>query len=703
MIRLIFHGFSPALPVPVIILLLIFCVAAAWWSYSRVSEEKKDFRVTLLLTLRIVTFLLLGLLLMNPFLLITESNERESRVAIYLDSSKSMTIERGNYLGEPEYRAIIDTLLTVSDERFSSSIFSFDDSVRDTFPTLSGSGTNLNLVMEHIRENASESSAAILVSDGIPTVGRNPLFTAQLLPIPILVFAVGDTSEVRDIAVGDVSFNPLSFLNTRQTISAEILHEGFAGRTATVHLLKNGEILETKPLDFSTDRGSSMTDFIVEFNETGFYEYTIEVPALEEELTDRNNSVSFSIEVIDDNTVIHSLAFEIHPDVSTIRRIISSDIQNELIVTNYFSDHTVTGTDPFSEAVEADLLVLHGLPDPESAISDWIQRRDGPMLLFQLPHSFRNQEGSAIANLFGYSVDSSRQGALFEMDIDTQQISHALLDNLIIPPRLPRLRSVLSDYSLSPLSSPLVDLRNEGEQSGKPMLILNESTPHRTAVITPFGWYRFNQHTDPQVREFVTQLITNLISWSSTASDSRNLILNPVRSSFLESEAVTIRASLFNERGEAEPDALIRLQLYSGDETDTFQEFVMNHLQNEIYETTPGIYPGGIYRITAEATKNDRVIGRAESRFYVTTSTVEFVNTRRNDELLSQIAEVTRGEFISDGNIEKIDRFFDGITETAVTDTTSRYYYLHRSLIWFLIVLMLLTAEWVLRKQLSLQ
>ena len=703
MIRLIFYGFSPALPVPLIIVLLLLCVAAAWWSYSRVSEEKRDYRVTLLLSLRTATFLLLSLLLLNPYLLTTESNERDSHIAIYLDSSKSMTIERGNYQGENEYLELIDKLVTVPDGRFSSTIFSFDETVRDTFPTLTGTGTNINLVMEHIRENAMESAAAILVTDGIPTVGRNPLFTAQLLPIPVVVFAVGDTSEVRDIAVSDVSYNPLTFVNTRQTISVEILHEGFSGSSATINLLKNGDLLKTSLLDFSSDRGSILKNFIVEFNETGFYEFTVEVPAFEEELTDQNNTVSFIIEVVDDKTVIHSLAFEIHPDVSAIRRIISSDMQNELIVTNYFSDDRVTGADPFSETEEADLLVLHGVPDPDSAISEWIQRRDGPALLFLLPRTFRNQERSAITDTFGYSVGSFREGALFEMDMGTMQDSHALLDNLTIPLRLPRLSSTLADYTLSPLSNPLVALKSDGEQSGKPLLILNESTLHRRAVITPFGWYRVNQHSDPQVRALFTQLITNLISWSATASDSRNLILNPTRNSFTESESVTIRASLFNERGEPEPDALIRLQLFSGDDTDTFQEFVMHHLQNEIYEATPGIYPGGIYRITAEATKNDRVIGRAESRFYVTNSTVEFVNTRRNDILLSQIAEVTRGVLITDGTVEKISEFLDGITESAVTDITQRHDYLHRSFIWFLVVLLLLTAEWILRKQLSLQ
>lgn len=704
MLRLFIHGFSPVLPIPLILILLVISVAAAWWSYRKVtSSGENEYRLPILLTLRIVTFLMLSLLLLNPFRLITESDRALPGIALYFDNSQSMTIERGNYMGSNEYKEIIEDFLSIEDDRFSFSIHSFDNSVLDTLPNFKGTGTHLHRVMEHIRENTFGLVAAILISDGIPTVGRNPHFAAQQISVPILTFAVGDTSEVRDIAVTDVNYTPHSYLNTRQTLSVEIFHEGLAERNATLNLIMDGEIIETRVLDFTTDRGSLLHNFTVEFDETGFFDFRIEVPPLDDELTDRNNTFDFTIEVIDDKTLIHSLAFEVHPDISAVRRVMASDIQNELIVTNFLSENRFTGTDHFTLEEPADLLVLHGVPPAGSGITEWIEALNMPVIHFSLPFSQRNPNSTLFDALFGITISPSGSVTAVEIDQSSSLESHPLLDNLTIPVRMPRLNTVWADYRLSPLSRPLIGLNSDGVGIEQPMLIVDESGAHRMATVTTYGWHRFSQSSDPMVSDFFSQLVTNLVSWSATASDSRNLTLHPLRESYSESDPVTMRASLFNERGEPEREALIRLEIYYGDEEESLQEFTMSHLQDEIYESGIGIFPVGIYRAVAEATVGDRVIGVAESRFYITWSNIEFLNTRRNDQLLSQIAEVTGGIFVEDGDIDPIIQFLETIETDQITEMETRRDYLHSHFYWFLIVLLLLTAEWILRKQLSLQ
>jgi hypothetical protein len=63
---------------------------------------------------------------------------------------------------------------------------------------------------------------------------------------------VGDTTEVRDIAVANVDYVQQIYTYTRQTIRAEIQQQGFEGEDATVQFIRDGEVIETETLEFTT-------------------------------------------------------------------------------------------------------------------------------------------------------------------------------------------------------------------------------------------------------------------------------------------------------------------------------------------------------------------------------------------------------------------------------------------------------------------
>jgi hypothetical protein len=45
-------------------------------------------------------------------------------------------------------------------------------------------------------------------------------------------------------------------------------------------------------------------------------------------------------------------------------------------------------------------------------------------------------------------------------------------------------------------------------------------------------------------------------------------VIEPVKSSFTENEPVQVRANLYNERGEPEPEAFIELEIFAGDDDE---------------------------------------------------------------------------------------------------------------------------------------
>lgn len=699
------QGFSPVLPILLIVLLASISFFLSWWSYKPVQSVSVLKRYSLI-SLRATSLFILLFLLLNPFFVRENSDSERPTIAVFLDNSQSMTVERGDYSGLETYNEIINQFREEERSDFNYEYFLFDDEV-SAFDDLSGNGfrTNINFLVDYIRERETNYSASVILSDGIITNGRNPIFAAQNLSIPLITIPVGDTTDVQDIAITNVDYIQTVYTQTIQTFTAEIQQEGFEGEETTVQLFRDGELIETHNLVFTTQTSSQTVEFEQEFTETGFFDFEVRVPVKDDEFTDQNNNYTFTIEVLEDKTNILSLAFDIHPDVGSIRRIIGTDQQNELFSSTYLGNNRFVGTNPQNLNEQMDLIVLHGLPAIESNLYEWLEGQSTPILYIATPSSFQILRSDEITDLTAFYVSNiGFQQIDIQLEPFQTTISHPILE---IPqtglPQFPTLQTYRGRYQTSSLAQTLLTASFRGIDSGIPVLIAEDASTNRRASLAAFGWFRFEQSQNPDTRQFFEQLITNLVSWTSTSPDRENLTIQPAKSVFSENESVELQATLFNERGEPEPDAIIEVEVIFEDSEEESSIFRMTHRQNESYYTDIGNYPQGIYRVEATATKNNRTIGTAETRVRVSQSSAEFLNTNRNDALLNQLAEFTEGLFLQNYEMTRLNEFLDSneIIQNQ-EEVIEEIVYVHHSALWFFVVLILLSAEWLLRRSVSL-
>ncbi len=325
------------------------------------------------------------------------------------------------------------------------------------------------------------------------------------------------------------------------------------------------------------------------------------------------------------------------------------------------------------------------------------------ILYVATPGSYQRHSNPAFLDLAAYTLSGNGQPASVRVESFQSSLSHPVLelDQSGIQ-RLPSLQTVLGNYELSPLAQTLITGQYRSVESGIPILFVEDASANRRASVNAFGWYRFEQNQNPDTRQFFEQLFTNLVSWTSTSPDRRNLSIEPVKPVYSENETVEIRATLFNERGEPEPDAIIELEvLYDNNRESNF--YRMTHRENEVYAGEIGNYPQGIYRVRATATKNNRTLGRAETRVQVSQSSAEYLDTKRNDQMLRRLAEFTDGFFVEGQSLNSINEFIaENDLETAPEELSEELVYFHYSGWWFFIVLVLLSAEWLLRRSVSL-
>lgn len=710
MTSLFFQGFNPIIPLLLGLTLVVVCFGIAWWSYSYLTTITA-WKKWGLIALRGSVFIILITLLLNPFFIDRNVETSDPSINVYLDNSQSLTVERGGYSGLENYRSIVDSVMSGFDERFEIKYFLFNSAV-NTGREIDGNGTvtNLQSMIDHQIETQDETVAGLLFSDGIYTQGRNPIFSAQNLSKPLFTIPVGDTTDVLDVVISDVEFNAQSYTNTEQSFRVNINQDGFEGETVTVQFLKGGELVQSEQITFSETISNHLLLFTDRHTEPGFFEYEINIPGLEGEFTLQNNREEFTVEVLDDKTRIVSLAFEIHPDVGALRRLIATDQQNELISATRLSNGQSMGEDVTDLETPPDLIVLHGLPEPGDPLLDWIEdQNDIPVVYLMLPSTRRNHNELNDAEFLIYSVQQLRSSTInVHLLQEREPYSHPLLE---FSPQEFRRFPTLGTYRSGIQESPLADLLFTGEfqrtETGIPVIMTQSVGSRRLAGINAFGWHQFNRTANETVSSFYSTFFTDLLSWAATSPNQQNLTIDPIKPTFTETEDIEIRASLVNERQQAETDAVIEVSVSpvdseAGSPSDD-QRFVMRHSRNGEYRVNIGNLPRGNYQITGNATKADRTIGEDESRFSVSQSMVEFVTTERDDQLLQQLALRTDGLFLDTYSAEPILQYLeenslDQIVETVTEETR----YLSNSPFWFVLALLFLTGEWLIRRTLSL-
>lgn len=698
-------GFESDLAILLLALAVIFSIFVGWWTYSGNTKLPGTARWVNVGLRSLAVFILL-LLLFNPVYEYEDSRTLKNDVAVVLDNTRSVTIEKGDWQGEESMRAVVDGLNLDDTTSTRYRVFGFDSDLFRTTPDslpLDGSVTDINRSLTTLHQSGSTPDAIILVTDGIFNRGLDPTRAAERIGAPVFTIAVGDTSAVRDVLVRNVFYNSTAFTNSTGAIRAEILNDGFPDRSIEVQLFRNDVLEDVKTIQTTGQRSVHNAEFEVDFTEEGTERFRVEIPKLGDEWTTANNSYSFAIDVQDDQIRILHVAFEIHPDVSSLRHLLATD---ESILADYRTwsggDRFLGGSVPQS-ADTLDLVIFHGFPhrQMDSGLrSSLAQFASGTnLLLLTLPGTdldnlqndlqniapIRQRAASPVGNILPLLNDAEREHAVFDFDIP---------GNLN---RGPELRGPVRNYASASIARDLLMTSHRNENTGIPMLSVQQLGNNRVSQLNAWQWHRWQQSTAQEYREFYRNLKNNLVKWTSTGVSDGLLEFSPTRSSFDEGEAITFRASVQTETGQPDNEARVSVTI-SGDEFDS-QDFVMRSLGSGRFRLETRPLAAGTYQYEAIAQRGSTEIDRQSGSFSINESILEFTDTIRRDELLRFIAETTDGAFFTFEQLDDLreelrSRGFDEFRTEAFTSARRA----HHSAWWFLVVILLVGVEWTVRK-----
>ena len=298
---------------------LLVILAAAWllvilMHRSRRLEIGTPWRVALGL-LRAAILALPVLMLTQPHVLARLERSIPRTLVLLLDQSRSMTVADGpestpSSRWERATRSVEDVMARCGDAQVATYVFGDETQAVEELGALRDPSfqrrTAIGDALHHVAADTSSQSVVgvIVWSDGADNASspqHAPLQVARTLAkqdIPVHTVLVGN-EQPRDVSVSVVAEAPFAFSSDPVPIRVHVEHRGFADEAVTITLLDGDRVLHTRDVVLPGDDKPVVERFEIQPQREGKMRCRVEVTPLPGELTTNNNTAATEVHVVE--------------------------------------------------------------------------------------------------------------------------------------------------------------------------------------------------------------------------------------------------------------------------------------------------------------------------------------------------------------------------------------------------------------------
>ncbi|GAB3015493.1 VWA domain-containing protein [Spirosoma pulveris] len=650
-----------------------------------------------LAALRFVVVSFLAFLLLNPLIRSLRTLTEKPKVVLAIDNSESVAAA-----GRPALSRALASLQTLqqqlADKGLDVSIRTFGDSVTNgdlTQLAFTQRTTDLSSLLAGVRSDfeGRNLTDVVLVSDGIFNQGLSPTFGQY--PFAVQTIGLGDTIPKKDIQLKGIIANRIAYLGNQFPVKAEIITNGFQGRSATVVLRQNGKELGRQSVNLGKNDTFDQLTFQATATQKGVQHFVVEVLPQPSEFSTRNNRQDVYIDVIDGKEKVLLLALSPHPDIKALRNILEKNQNYELDI-RILTGTPAEATPPADKTY--DLIIFHQIPDNGGVGTALLQKylaKNTPVLFVLGNQSSMGpfNTSNPVMQVNAQPNQSDKVTGFFNPEFKQLNLDPARLDILA---KLPPLLVPYGEFRLQAGSEVVLWQQVGSVRTTKPLLALNVTSPRKTAVLAGEGlWaWRLEEFALTDKQEVVDELIQKVIQLISVKEDRRKLRVYPIRNEFVAGEKVIFETELYNDIYERLYDKPVRLEI--SDEKGLTRSYNFTPTEaNSRFEISR--LPEGAYSFKASVTVNNKA-EQSTGQFVVRDLQLEALNTTADHGLLRQLSQQTGGQFY---NASQTDALVQTLTNRPHPARLTSTEEMNELINWrwlFFVVLTLVAVEWGLRK-----
>lgn len=728
-------SFSPIGPWPLVALAAIVVVVATVWAYqARIQESQGRWR-WVALVLRLLSVLLCLIAAVRPSVVLLRKVKQTASVVFLIDSSESMTVndEAGRRMRWDAAKSTLDESVAALKKRLPEldvKVFRFDTRLREDSPgepnPPHGKGTEIGGALDEMlrRFQGARVATTVLLSDGRSNGGPSPLDVAQRLKrhqIPVVSVGFGTEgggASSRDLSARDLVAASTVYVKNELKVRGVVGVRGFPNEDVEVELYLEGR---DAPVAVRRVRAKEGEDVVtiddLSFTPTvpGEKRLTLKVKNKEGELIASNNRIDTYVNVLkgginvlfvqgpsspwEKKYLMRALdaAREIQANLRVLTRPARGD-QGDLdtreltpgaydvyILSDVAADYlTKTQQRLLARAVErgAGLIMLGGRSSfgaggwGDTALEDVM-----PFEMKPTDGQIEPEEGLKVV------PDTAA------IDSFVLQLGPSRSDNLRIWNDLPPISGANDFGKLKPGAIVLVE-----SVDGRPLMIAQEPGQGRVLAFAgeTWVWARATPETQAAHRRFWRQAILWLAHKENDAGSQVRIELD--RRRIAQGQKLDLKVAARDAKDEPIADVKFDVQVeFLGPKAKPEHVDVFN----QGVESRGAYYAlgePGEYRATVRAkSAKGEDLGSDVARFQVFQDDRELENPSADKALLEQISAITEGKSLAPESLDKHLRSLgDGLYTEYVRQTEYRAW---DNWPFFLLFVLLLTAEWWLRKR----
>ncbi len=666
--------------------------------------------VRVLLVIRLFVLVCVLMLLLQPELEIKRSLNLPRSWYLFYDNSLSMGYHQNTSLATLNngVTEIFDNMLKRGIHLRS---FSFAQDIQERYaaPAISadGSSTDLGKVINYITQlDPNYSAGAIIISDGQPTQGVDPSQATEKINIPIFTVGVGDTTPLIDVAIQSVDVPTVAVKGEDLVLSIIITSTGNVNERANAILMDGDKPIGSRFIRVRGRGSRQEIRFQFQPQKLGINTYDIIVSSLKDEINVQNNRRRFDLTILKDKYQVALVSGRPNYNTSVIKSILVT--QSRITLTHFVQqqDEFIPDIKQFWET-KFDLIIFDNFP--VTPISAQWQRVFGRKLIAQQ---------SSLAWILGPDVTHIAAQSLYpffhikdygEVFDSEKYYSWYFSDNFLnspiginispgnIPPenQLPPLRPGIQ------VESTESGIATQSYLTGPvtiPLTLFGEVNSLRSWVWTATGLSRlYYNFTGNRYSTFARQYLLSNISWLLRMVGTEQLFFRLNKDMFQQGEAIIVTGNMVGATAEKNTSKAY-IRVYKGSQRVSSAELVyvpeQQRWEGELWAAQPGKYD---YEITVEAQSNSAV---QTGSFRVSEGQIELNKVYVNRLGMENIAANTSGKYFP------WNARYDLVGNINPEETITIKRYLFRfgeQYTLLIVVLVLLTVEWIIRRRFGLQ
>lgn len=673
----------------IISVLLLFSAATAYLIYRK--EDLENYKKAILVSLRTLSLFLILFLLINPFTEYLKKSVSRPVNAVLIDNSLSTKLENRftmipeavNLLGTENLHFVFGSKLLKKEKEYI-----YDTSLYYKY------STNLSAALDDIGSFGDlQINSFTVVSDGQINEGNNLLNTVMRFKVPFHYILSGDTVQKKDFVLRSVNYNKSIFVNSLSKIFVTVNSFGY-DKDIKVNLYEDGNKVKTNIIKTGKDVKDYSTSFDIISTNQGIKKYKAEIEPEEDEITKANNSEVFYVKYVDNSIKVLVIAGSPSYDLSSLKQAFNrtDNFKTDFRIQKH-RDEYYDGDIP--DLKNYNVLILNGFPT-EITSEEQINKLKKSLKDFSIPVIFINSSDVSFDKLrelqsfLPFIVnDISKKEFKSNIRITQNTVSEKaeMLNKFNVYPQSYFYKEA---FSVKPNSTVL----GLTAQFSEPAIVSDNTSGTKSAGFLGYGYFKWNLNVQGNYN-FLQGLLSAMINLTVDENSNERFVLRTNKDYYAVSENVLYSA--YYRDSDPLKKYEVKVNVSGNGKNEVLK---LNQVSGNVHSGEQRIFDNADYKIKGDLYENGIYITSSEIKITVGDAVEEFKDTRAKDDVLKEIAFRTKGQNLSSKSKQEIKEILKSQGEESKTTSVKTLF--RRSFLYLILVIVLLSIEWFIRKRSNL-